>query len=80
MQINRQWHLKRLECWSMKTWYKEHKGKKSKDKPIKLIPIQIKNKMMQEKRKKQEIGMTGKMIIKKVQEIKDSDDLLGLLS
>ena len=66
----------------MKTWQKEHKGKKGKDKPIKLILIQIKNKMMQEKRKKQEIGMTGKMIIKKVREIKtkDSDDLLNLLS
>jgi hypothetical protein len=54
-------------------WYKGQKDKQNKDKLIKSIQTLINKKMMIEKKRKQDNGMTGKIKIKKVQEIKIKD-------
>lgn len=52
------------------------KGKKSKDNKMPQTQILINNKMTIDKNIKQDNGMTGKMIMKKEQEIKiKGDDL-----
>lgn len=78
MLINQLWLLKKLLNSNMKIWFREIKEKQNKDKPTKLILTVINNKLTIDRRKKLVLGMIGKMLMKKEQEIVEEDDLLPL--